>query len=136
VALDTEIRDFLEDTRFAVLATANADGSPQQTVMWYELQGVQIMMNTRRGRKKDRNLLRDQRLSICVEDGQRFVTIEGVAELIDDHERTQADIKALATRYEGASRAEDMMVESFSRQHRITILLPIERVITHGFDEA
>jgi hypothetical protein len=94
------------------------------------------MMNTRRGRKKDRNLLRDQRLSICVEDGQRFVTIEGVAELIDDHERTQADIKALATRYEGASRAEDMMVESFSRQHRITILLPIERVITHGFDEA
>jgi predicted pyridoxine 5'-phosphate oxidase superfamily flavin-nucleotide-binding protein len=31
------VRDFLNERRFAVLATINKDGTPQQTVMWYEL---------------------------------------------------------------------------------------------------
>ena len=49
-------RAFLNEKRFAVLATINKDGTPQQTVMWYELQGDEIMMNTAHGRLKDRNL--------------------------------------------------------------------------------
>ena len=44
IVLDEKVRAFLEEKRFAVLATIKRDGSPQQTVMWYELQGDQIMM--------------------------------------------------------------------------------------------
>jgi predicted pyridoxine 5'-phosphate oxidase superfamily flavin-nucleotide-binding protein len=51
VRLREDVRTFLEEARFAVLATVNANGSPQQTVMWYELRGDTIVMNTRRGRK-------------------------------------------------------------------------------------
>ena len=69
VQLSEDVRTFLEEARFAVLGTVNANGSPQQTVMWYELRGDIVMMNTLRGRKKDRNLLRDPRASLCVEDG-------------------------------------------------------------------
>ena len=53
VKIDPMVREFLEKRRFAVLATINPDGSVQQTVMWYQLQGDKVMMNTRRGRVKD-----------------------------------------------------------------------------------
>ena len=133
--LDDAVRRFLEERRFAVLATVNPDGAAQQTVMWYELRGDHVMMNTARGRKKDRNLLRDRRVSICVEDGYRFVTIEGVVELVEDQAVAQADIKALAERYDGPERAEEMARDRFRKQERITLLLPIGRVMTHGFDD-
>ncbi len=135
MALAPDVRRFLEETRFATLATLNADGSPQQTVMWYLLQDDQIVMNTARGRKKDRNLLRDRRASICVEDGYTFVTIDGTIELVADQERAQADIRALAVRYHGAERADQMMRDDFGKQQRITLLLPINHVVAHGFDE-
>src|SRR6266508_4604754 len=98
-SLDPKVRAFLEEKRFAVLATTNRDGTPQQTVMWYELRDDHVLMNTARGRTKDRNLLQDRRISVCVEDGYRFVTIAGTAQLFDEQERAQADIRALATRY-------------------------------------
>jgi PPOX class probable F420-dependent enzyme len=135
VGLDPAVRAFLEEPRFAVLATANADGTPQQSVMWYELRDGLIMMNTAAGRVKAHNLHRDRRISICIEDGYRFVTITGEAELVDDQAVAQADIKALAVRYHDAIRAEEMAARDFSRQHRITILLPVDRVVAHGFGE-
>jgi PPOX class probable F420-dependent enzyme len=134
-SLSPKVRAFLEEKRFASLATVNPDGSPQQTVMWYQLQDGVVMMNTRRGRKKDLNLVRDRRASICVEAGQRYVTIEGTVEMIEDQARAQADIKALATRYDGPEEAERSMRDSFSKQQRITLLLSIDRVIARGFDE-
>lgn len=129
------VRAFLEEPRFASLATINPDGSPQQTVMWYLLDGDRVMMDTARGRIKDRNLARDPRASICIEDGYRFVTIQGRATLIDDQERAQADIAALATRYHGQARAEEMVREQFSKQERVTIYLTIDKAVAHGFDE-
>ena len=133
--LSDDVRAFLEERRFAVLATINPDGSPHQTVMWYQLRGDHVMMNTRRGRVKDHNVLRDPRMSICVEDGQRFVTIAGRVKFVEDEATAQADIKALAIRYDGPERGEEQARATFSRQQRVTLLLPIEHVITHGFDE-
>jgi PPOX class probable F420-dependent enzyme len=134
VQLSEDVRTFLEEARFAVLGTVNANGSPQQTVMWYELRGDTIVMNTKRGRKKDRNLMRDPRASLCVEDGFRYVTLEGVIELIEDPETAQADIAALARRYHDADEAEKMAREIFAPQERITLLLHVDRVDIHGFD--
>jgi PPOX class probable F420-dependent enzyme len=134
VKIDPKVREFLEERRFAVLATINPDGSIQQTVMWYQLQGDRIMMNTRRGRVKDHNLLNDRRVSICVENEYRYVTIAGTVELNDDLDQGHADIKALATRYDGPEKAEKMMQDVFGKQHRVSILLSIDKVDAHGFD--
>ena len=134
VAIDPKVRQFLEERRFAVLATINPDGTVQQTVMWYQLQGDKIMMNTRRGRVKDQNLLRDPRISICVEDEYRYVTLTGNVEIYEDNAQGQADIKALAIRYDGAEKAERMMQESFGKQHRVSLYLAIDKVDAHGFD--
>ena len=134
MALSGAGRAFLAEVRFATLATINPDGSIQQTVMWYELRGDHIMMNTARGRKKDLNLVRDPRVSICVEDGYRFVTVAGAAELIDDRETNQADIRALATRYHDAAHAEEMMQSVFASQQRVSILVPLTKVIENGLE--
>jgi PPOX class probable F420-dependent enzyme len=134
VQLSDDVRAFLEEERFAVLATVNANGSPQQTVMWYELRGDTVVMNTKRGRKKDRNLIRDPRASLCVEDGFRYVTLKGTIEFVEDQTTAQADIAALAHRYHDAAKAEEMAREVFAPQERVTLLLHVELADVHGFD--
>src|SRR5947209_17097699 len=134
-SLSPVVRAFLKEPRFAVLATINRDRTPQQSVVWCDLDEDVILMNTRRGRVKDRNLRRDPRCSICVDDGYRYVTIRGSVRLIDDQNMAQADIKRLATRYHGAAKAEQQVRDQFSREERVTIHLSIDRVEEYGFRE-
>lgn len=126
--LSEKARAFLEEKRFAVLATLNQDGTAQQTTMWYLLEGDTILMNTKAGRLKERNLRKDPRISICVEDGYNYITISGRVELIDDPEIAQRDIHRLAARYHGEERAAQQMAEQFSCEQRVTLRLPCERV--------
>jgi PPOX class probable F420-dependent enzyme len=131
--LTTEARHFLEELRFAVIATINEDGSPHQTVVWYLLRGDDIVMNTARGRVKERNLRRDPRSAITVEDGYRFITLRGTARLVDDVATAQEDIRHLATRYHGAETADRQVHEQFSKQERVSIYLAADRVTMYGF---
>ena len=132
--LSPGVRRYLSQPHFATVATINPDGLPHQTVVWYELQGDVILMNTRRGRVKDQNLRRDPRLSICVESGYQAVTMTGRAELIDDQTVAQADIVRLAERYDGHEAAV-RSAERFRREQRVSIRVPIEQVIAYGLDE-
>jgi len=134
VALSEQARTFLAEPRFASLATINPDGSVQQTVMWYSLRGDEIVMNTARGRKKDRNMLRDRRISICVEDGYRYVSISGEITLVDEQTQTQADILEMAVRYHGQERGDEMGRDVFGAQERISFHLPITHAIENGFE--
>ena len=134
MTLSDDVRAFLEEKRFAVLATINADGSPQQTIMWYELQGDEIMMNTRRGRAKDSNMVRDPRVSLCVADGYRAVTLVGRVTLDDDQETAHRDITRLAIRYDGAEDAV-RRPDRFAGQTRVTLHLHVQRVVPYGVGE-
>lgn len=133
--LTDEMRRFLEEPRFAVLATANPDGSPQQTVMWYLLEGDAILMNTNRGRKKNRNLARDARVSFCVPDGYTYLTLTGTLEVEEDPENGQSGIHQLAVRYHGPEKAAEMVDSQFSREERVNLRLRIESIDAHGFGE-
>lgn len=126
--LTDKARAFLNERRFAVLATLNQDGSSQLTTMWYLLEGETILMNTKAGRLKERNLRRDPRISICVEDGYNYVTISGTVELIDDPEIAQRDIHRLAVLNHGEKRAAEQMAEQFSKEQRVTLRLQCEHV--------
>lgn len=130
VELTPSIRAFLNETRFAALATINKDGTPQQSTMWYALDGDTILMNTKAGRLKHRNLQRDPRASICVPDGYRWVTISGTVEMNDDQAVAQADIRQLAIRYHGQEKGERQSREKFSQEHRVTVRLKIEKVVS------
>jgi len=131
--LDPKVRAFLTDElRWGVLATSNSDGSIQQSVMWFDIVDDSIVMNTKRGRLKDRNMIKDNRLSLCFESGYQYVTIRGTASLIEDQQRAHADIHRLAVKYHGKERADQMMDEQFLREERITIVMSIDSVSVHG----
>ena len=131
--LTDKMRAFLEERRFAVVATINEDGSPQQTVVWYELQGHRIMMNTRARRIKEKNLKRDPRISFCVENEYEYLVLKGHVELEYDPERTQRGIYDLAVRYDGKESAERQVAEKFSTQQRVNIYMSIESGSGDGF---
>lgn len=132
--LQEHVRAFLKEPHFGVLATINADGTPQQTVVWYDLDGDDILMNTRAKRVKDGNLRRDSRASLCVSNGYSFVTLEGVVDLNDDQPAAQGDIRRLAIRYDGEESGNRQAAEKFSRQQRVTIYLKINHVIAYELD--
>jgi len=127
--LSEKARAFLNEKRFAVLATINSNGTPQLTTMWYLLEGDTIVMNTKAGRIKERNMRRDPRIAICVEDGYNYVTISGTVEMIDDPEIAQRDIYRLAVRYDGEEAARQKVADQFSKERRVTLHLKCEHVI-------
>jgi PPOX class probable F420-dependent enzyme len=129
--LSEKARALLQERRFAVLGTINKDGSPQLTTMWYLLDGDVILMNTKAGRTKERNMRRDPRISVCIEDGYSYVTISGTVEMVDDPQVAQRDIYRLAVRYNGEEEAKRQMEEQFSKETRVTLHLKLEHIIEH-----
>lgn len=126
-------RAFLEEKHFSVLGTTNASGSPHLTVMWYLLDGDEILFNTAAGRTKESNLDRDPRVSLLVyeADGYAYLRIDGSVKIITDPATTQADIRRLASRYyQDEARVERAVRESFGKQQRISYRLPT----THIYD--
>ena len=122
-------RTFLEEKHFAVVGTKNPDGSPHLAVMWYLLDGEEIVVNSAQGRVKDRNLAADPRMSVLVADGYRWIRIDGRATIEHDQAITHADIRRLAARYyEDERKVEESVRNNFSKQHRISYRLAISRV--------
>ncbi len=79
-------RDILEKKSLAHLATLMPDGSPQVTPVWCDFDGVHVRVNSARGRRKDRNMRRDPRvsLSLCDPDNPyRYLEIRGQVVEID-----------------------------------------------------
>ena len=75
------------------LATLMPDGSPQVTPVWVDWDGKHVRFNSALGRVKDKNVRRDPRVSLAVQDPDnpyRYLEVRGrVAEITqngaDDH---------------------------------------------------
>ena len=143
MALTEKQRAFLQAPRFAVAATISTDGLPHQTVVWYALDGDdELVISTPRGSLKHRHLLRDPRLSVCVEEGFRFVTVSGSVRIEEEPEAARELYGRIGARYRGAApsptagkgppQLDPKTAELLSRQ-RVTLRLAIERVRSNGF---
>lgn len=101
---------FVSDgTRTAKLATVRADGRPHIAPIWFLLDGDDLVFNTGEDTVKGRNMARDGRVSLCVDDDRppfSFVTIEGRAELSDRLEEVRHWATRIAARYMGEELAE------------------------------
>ncbi len=110
---DEQVREFLTalPPRTAKLATVRADGRPHVAPVWYELDGDgSLVFNTGASTVKGRNLLRDPRASLCVDDDRppfSFVVVEGAVEISDDLTEVRHWASRLGGRYMGADRAEE-----------------------------
>ena len=134
MVIDDSVRAFLEAPHFAVMATVNRDGTPQLTVMWYALHPTDdvVLLNASRGLLKARNLRRDPRMAICVEEGMRYVTLTGTAELVDDRAVQEREVNDLiAPRYIG-QRLGSRRWEVIKGSDRIGIRMRVEKVHARG----
>jgi PPOX class probable F420-dependent enzyme len=108
---DDERRAFLsEGTRTAKLATAMADGSPHVMPVWFVVEGDELVFNTGADTVKGRNLRRDGRASILVDDERppyAFVHLRGTVALSEDPAELLRTATAIGGRYMGDDRAEE-----------------------------
>jgi PPOX class probable F420-dependent enzyme len=88
IRLSESARALIDGKNYAVLATVNADGSPQTSVMWIGRDGDDLLFSTVEGRLKHRNMLRDPRVSVTVIDSadpENYVELRGrVASMTPD----------------------------------------------------
>ncbi|MEV6315321.1 PPOX class F420-dependent oxidoreductase [Streptomyces sp. NPDC051776] len=98
-----------EGTRTAKLSTVRSDGSPHVTPVWFVLDGDDLVLTTHKETAKGRNMLRDDRVAICVDDDRppfSFVSIRGRADVSEDAEELLHWATRIAGRYMGADQAE------------------------------
>ncbi|MFI7067474.1 TIGR03618 family F420-dependent PPOX class oxidoreductase [Kribbella sp. NPDC050124] len=121
-------RELLVEPNFAVVSTVNADGTPQQSVVWARERDGEVEFSTVEGRAKHRNLLRNDVVSVLVIDrrnGYRYSEIRGRARF-ETHEASRL-IEELSIDYTG-----DEWVEHQSRPRVIVIVTPTR---IHDYEE-
>jgi PPOX class probable F420-dependent enzyme len=105
-----EYRSFLLDrARTASLATVRADGRPHVAPIWFDLDGDTFVFTTWETTVKARNMRRDARVSLCVDDEEppfSFVLVEGNAEMTAGDPDHLYWATRVAGRYMGAELAE------------------------------
>ncbi len=88
-----QFKDLFRKKAFAHLATLMPDGSPQVTPVWCDYDGTHIIVNSAKGRIKDKNMRRNRKVGLTVLDPEnpyRHLAVRGeVAEITeqgaDDH---------------------------------------------------
>lgn len=95
--------DLFEKRAFANVATLMPDGSPQVTPVWLDYDGEYVIFNTARGRQKDLNLSRDQRVALSILDPDnpyRYLQVRGVV-MEATEEGADRHIDKMAKKYLG-----------------------------------
>ena len=102
-AIPEKYRDLFDKPAFGVLATLMPDGQPQVTPVWVDLQDGHVIVNSAKGRQKDKNIARDPRVTITLIDPQnpyRYVEIRGRVDEITQKD-ADAHIDKMAKKYLG-----------------------------------
>jgi PPOX class probable F420-dependent enzyme len=129
-SIPDKYRDLFTKRAFASLATVMPDGSPQVTPVWVDLEGDLVLVNTARGRQKDKNMRRDPRVAMAIIDPEnpyRYLEIRGrVAEITE--EGADPHIDKMAKKYLGA----DKYPYRQPSETRVIFKIQPERVNTMG----
>ena len=128
IPLSEVTRALTDGKNYAVLATINADGSPQTSVMWVGRDGDDLLFSTVEGRRKHRNMLRDPRVSVSVIDSadpENYVELRGRVTMTPDEGR-RFDTQ-LSWKYDGRDPDEDR-----PGAVRVVVRLTVERAAGPG----
>ena len=104
--LSNELVELLGKRTFVHLATCMDDGSPQVSPVWIDVDRGRILVNSAKGRLKDRNMRSDPRVALSVTDPEnpyqgmmiRGRVVEITEDGADDH------IDKMASKYLGKDR--------------------------------
>jgi PPOX class probable F420-dependent enzyme len=100
--LSNKAKALLRRPIIADVATVDAQGRPQITPVWIDVDGDEVVFNTARGRAKDTNLTTNPHVAVSVidpDDPYNVVVVRGTVEATEDG--ADAHIDALAKKYLG-----------------------------------
>lgn len=128
-----EWREFVSrSTRTGKLSTVREDGSPHIAPIWFVLDGDSFVFNTGKDTVKGRNLARDGRVALCVDDDRppfSYVILQGRAELSEDLDAMLPWSTRIGARYMGAEHGE-----AFGRRNAVPgellVRVTIDKVIS------
>jgi PPOX class probable F420-dependent enzyme len=125
-------RDLLTDEKraFAFLGTQMASGSPQVTPVWFNTSGDFILINSAKGRVKDKNMRARPNITLCISDPAnpyRYLQVSGrVIEITETG--ADAHIDMLAGKYTGNFKYQNHQVGVI----RVIYKIKPEKVDAHG----
>src|SRR6266699_182734 len=105
VNIPQSLRTMLEDKAYGHVVTFNAQGNPELTMVWMDVDGDEVLFNTAEGRRKVDNIRRDPRVIVSVQDRnnpQAYAVFHGKGRIVeagaDEH------IDKLAKRFLGVDK--------------------------------
>ena len=109
---DEEVRSFIESQKTVQVATINRNGTPHLVPLWFAIVDDHIVLETFTKSQKVKNLERDPRLTVLLEDGEAYEELRGVsiyaeAELVQEVEQVHELHMAVLRRNTGFP--EDML---------------------------
>ena len=128
---DEEVWKFIDERKSLQVATLNRDGSPHLTTLWFAVMDGDIVFETYTKSQKILNLQRDPRISVLVEDGDRYdqlrgVTLSGTAELVTDPEKVHAlALEVMSRNTPGVSKEQlDGMAQKMAAKRTGVVIKP------------
>ncbi|MFE3071547.1 PPOX class F420-dependent oxidoreductase [Streptomyces sp. NPDC059247] len=100
--LSDRLKELLDSPVFVTIATIQPDGSPQVSPVWVKRDGDDVLISTTVGRRKEKNLRRDPRVTVLLQpfdSPYEYAEIRGTAEL--GTEGGQELIDELSLKYVG-----------------------------------
>jgi PPOX class probable F420-dependent enzyme len=105
------------------LSTVRPDGRPHSVAVWFLWDGDEILIFSIPDNQKIRNIRHDPRVFLALDDtkqGEDVITVEGVAELIDDP-AVNTTLPAYAQKYADHLKDMNWTPESMSQRYSQTI---------------
>jgi PPOX class probable F420-dependent enzyme len=99
--------DLFSKKAFANLATVMPGGNPQVTPVWCDFEDGNVLINTARGRQKDRNMKRDPHVALAIVDPDnpyRYLEVRGQAEEVSAGGAADDHIDRMAKKYMGVDK--------------------------------
>lgn len=122
--------DLFQKKAFAHLATLMPDGTPQVTPVWCEFENDHVLVNSAKGRRKDKNMRERPSVSLSIQDPDnpyRYLEVRGkVVEITEDG--AEARIDRLAKKYLGLDRYPNLQ----PGEVRVTYKIRPERTTSMG----
>ncbi|MGW2229574.1 PPOX class F420-dependent oxidoreductase [Streptomyces formicae] len=128
-ALSDQLKELLDSPVFISVATIQPDGSPQVSPVWVKRDGDDLLFSTTIGRRKEKNLRRDPRVTVLVQPFDApytYAEIRGTAEMTT--EGGQELIDELSVKYTGKKYAEFNPASKDDNQ-RVVVRISARKVV-------
>ena len=115
---------FLSEPRNVILGTIRKDGSPQLNPMWFDWNGEVFYISTTRTRYKYRHILRDPRVTLCIDETETLKTllVEGQATIQEDD--IWAITQRIVEKYVQADHVEERLARFRSEPRVLIVVTP------------